>query len=370
MKIFDAVKIATKSAKGKWVIISALFIAVCSFCLCFAGAIFVSVQQEKDLPYELSVSTTKKITDAVLQQIGQIEGVAAVSPVVQVPVTLKAGNCIAQLTVTGLNRDYINRKFETGGVFPNSSTMPYIILNKAVCKLFSDGRNSFGGEKKEADINWLYTSFVLETETGKSETARVCGILPDETDTDTDEPLTWMDLKKVQDLLEASEQPMDPMQANVRVNNSGYAEKVTAAITGFGLTVTNPNEKQQTKWDNSLKEADYLIALAAFSLVFTLLFIQMEKKLTLLEQNEMLSMLSGMGMNKQDIRRLFVLRTMLVVLYGIAAGIIVALFTPMFILPEDAATSNFTLYTPWWIAAITACICLGSSTLSVLKRNG
>jgi hypothetical protein len=362
MKIFDALRTGAKTANGKWEAVIAAGMAICVFCLCFAGAIFAHVQEEKDRPSELSLSTLKsaKIADSLLAQVAGIEGVAAVSAAVELPVTLKTGSYSAGLTITGLKPGYIDNKFATGGSLPENSAMPYIVLNEAACKSFSDGKTGFGGTEKEKDIDWLSAGFVLETEDGQSAAVKICGIIPDETEDEA--PLAFMDIKKAQELLRTGGQTADPVLAYARTQNAGYAKSAAEAISNLGLSVTNENEELQARWDSSLMEADYLIALAVLALALTGCIIRLGMKMSVPAGRERRSGWTG---SKSGLYKALVMRTMFVVVCGIAAGIVVALFTPMFILPEDIAASSFALYAPWWTVLASAGICLAGGILSV-----
>ena len=140
MKTGDLFRIAARNLRGKWAVLPALGIAVSVFCLCFAGATWASMQQEKSQPYELSVSAdgSKSLSDSAVSEISKLEDVTAATPLLKVSAIVKTGTYYAQLTLTGINASYVDREFAEGAVFPDSSVMPYIILNKAACKQFSD----------------------------------------------------------------------------------------------------------------------------------------------------------------------------------------------------------------------------------------
>ena len=66
MRISNLLWLAAKNLKFRPMVLSALAVAISVFCLCFAGAVLVSVQQEKSLPYELEVtSNSAEISDSV-----------------------------------------------------------------------------------------------------------------------------------------------------------------------------------------------------------------------------------------------------------------------------------------------------------------
>ena len=149
MRISDLLWMALKNLKGKFNALIVVGVAISAFCLCFAGAVLLTVQQEKSLPYELNVlSGTDKLSDNEVAEISKLPDVTAASPMLQVPVTVQTGGYKTQLILTGIDGSYLNEAFSQGGVFPDSSDMPYIVLNKAACKLFKDKNGSGGTQVK------------------------------------------------------------------------------------------------------------------------------------------------------------------------------------------------------------------------------
>jgi hypothetical protein len=170
MKTVDLLRIAAKNLKGRWMILPALGMAISIFCLCFAGAVLVTVQQEKSKPYELAVSDSGNagITDSTVAQIDKLPNVTAATALLQVSASVKTGIYSAQLTLTGIDPSYLNTSLSKGGVFPQSGDMPYIVLNAAAEKQFSknqsmnsqagggvdagSGNATSGGAKNQTDV--------------------------------------------------------------------------------------------------------------------------------------------------------------------------------------------------------------------------
>lgn len=109
MKIIDLVRIAAKNLKGKWVVLPVFGIAISTFCLCFAGAILITVQEEKALPYEIIISSEgeQSLSDSAVAEISKITDVTAATAVLQVPVSITADEYTTELTLTGIDSAYI-----------------------------------------------------------------------------------------------------------------------------------------------------------------------------------------------------------------------------------------------------------------------
>ncbi len=370
MKWVDLIKLAAKNLKGRWAALPVAGVAAAAFCLCFAGAIFTTVQQEKTLPYELIVSSegAVKLSDSKIAEITEIPDVVDATAVLQVPVNIKTGKYSAQLTLAGVDAAYLKEPFSQGNSFPDSSVMPYIVLNDAACRQFLDGETAPGNEPPE--IDWLNAGFSLQTGAdGQGIISKVCGILTKEENDDDQAPAAYISLSAAKQLLRKSGQSTDYTAAHVRVINIGQAESVSKAIAALGMTVTNSNEELQAQWDAALKEMGYLIVIGVFCLLGSSVLFSARRKVFILEQERALDMLGWLGMKQKDINRLFLLQALTLSFLGIAIGLIVSLSLPSFLTMELVETSLFTLPIPFGVVAGSVLICVAVSLFSLLDRK-
>ena len=330
MRMYDLFQLAVKTIRGRWAVLPATGVAAGVFCLCFAGAILTAVQQEKALPYELIVSpeSNEGIADGDIRKISEIPDVVAVTAVLRFPVNVKTGSYSAQLTLTGIEAEYIQEKFTDGGVFPDNSAMPYIVLNDAARKQFSESEKASGDEAPE--IDWLNAVFSLQAgEGGRWIPSKVCGIFSDEGGENT-EPAAYISLSAAKELLRNSGQSTNYLIAHVRVSNIGRAVNVSKAITALGFAVTNANAELQKKWDAQIKEMRYLLMLGGLCLICSTVFIVTWKRTYRIEQEPALGMLRWMGMKHRDMGKLYALQSLLLFLIGSAVGIAVSIFLTSF----------------------------------------
>ena len=362
MKISDWLRIAIKNLKGLWSLLPIAGMAIGMFCLCFAGAIFTSVNGEKSLPCELDVSakSNAEITDSALVQISEIEDVLDVTPLLQVPVTVETGAYTAELTLTGIEAYYLEEDYAEGGVFPADTVMPYIVLNEAACKMFTEDDQEPSDVAPE--IDWLGSNLSVKTgEEAHPVTSRICGIL----EAEEEEPMAYVNLAIAKKLLD-KKGTNAYSAAKVRILNIGQAERVSTAIQGLGLTVGNPNTGQQEKWDMRMKEMGYLIVTGVFSLLCASVLISAWRRMSLLEQRQSWNMLEWLGMRERDIAGLFVIQAGVIAAVGVTIGIIVALCLPSFLPQELKETSVFMLSIPWWIAIASAVFCVLAGMIPML----
>jgi hypothetical protein len=122
--------------------------------LCFAGTVLTTVEQEKSLPYELVLpaESANRLSESTLSKISQLPDVIAVTPLLQISAHIKTGEYSVQLILTGIDSSYLNGVFKEGEGFPESSVMPYIVLNESACKQFSN-KNSETGPQMDASAD-------------------------------------------------------------------------------------------------------------------------------------------------------------------------------------------------------------------------
>ena len=368
MRISDLIRLSFKNLRGGWVVLPAAGYAVAVFCLCFAGAALQTVQEEKNRPYEAIISAegTENLSDDVAAEIAAIPDVTAATPVLQLPVRISAGVYTAELTLTGINPDYMEGTFLQGGFFPENTAMPYIVLNEAACKQFLNDEGT--SDDNTPGIEWLDERFSVQTGEGiKAVTSKVCGILSgDEEAEQEQEPAAYIGLASAKELLRESGQSTAYTAINVRVKNISYADSVSKAITALGLTVPNSTEELPAGWDMALKEMAYLIVTGIFCLLCASVLILAWRKISLMKQRAAYRTLKWIGMREKDIGRLFVVQSAMISLFGIAVGILVSVSLPSFLATELQETSIFTLAIPFWIAVLSAAVCIITGSVPVL----
>lgn len=378
MKTSDITRLAFRNLKGRWVVLPIIGFAIAAFCFCFAGAILTTVQKEKAQPYELILSAqgNASITDSVIADILKISDVKAATPILQVPVTIKTGKYVAQLTLTGMKAEYLDVAYAQGSVFPANSVMPYILLNEAAQKQFTEDQpdvNQKNADKTEADtgenkpanantkipeINWLNSSYsLISGEAGRSITSKVCGILSDGDAKDV-EPASYISLSVANMLLRISSQPTDAKTAWVRVTNIGRADAVSKQIAALGIEVTNSNEQTQAKWDAEMKEMTYLLVISAFCLLCAVTLLAAQRIIVMQQQKGAFEMLRWMGIKTREVTQLLFIHALIIAMIGTALGVSVSLSIPSFLPLELKGISSYTLSIPFLVAAGSFGVCI------------
>ena len=358
MRISDLLRIAWKTLRGRWAVLPAMGVAIAAFALCVAGAVLVSVQQEKSQPYEL-VATSQggvKLSDSDVLAVSQLENVEAASAVMEVPVKLTAEAHTAELTLTGIDAAYLDKVYAQGGAYPADTVMPYIVLNDAACKTFSTGDDSTGSDAPV--IDWLNASFTIQLGEGLHPVAaKVCGVLAADEAKEGQEPAAYISLFSAKMLQQQLGQSAGYMSIRVRVTDIGSAQRTSHAIAALGLSVSNTVAELQAGWDKRMELMTYLIVIGAFALLCSAVLLAAWRSISRLAQHDEWEALRILGMTQHMQRRIFAAQAGMLVLAGAAVGIIASLSLPSFLAAGEADTI-FRLQPPVSAALVSVGICL------------
>ncbi len=260
MRLGDFLALARRGSRRGFEAAFVLFTAAAVAALCFAGALLAAIRDEKDEPWELTVTAPGwlAVTEQSVLDFQAIDGVTDATGVIEVPATVRTGKFTAGLTLTGIDGDYLEGLVYTvGEPFPEGGAMPWIALSQAAARSFADPEDK---TKRSAntmpDIDWLGADFTLEL--GENAvSAKISGVFEGE------EPAAYISRDMARALLQGQGLPAGYAGARVRVRNIGAAEAVSQAVTDLGYQVENRDSARQESWDARTREAVYLAVLAA-----------------------------------------------------------------------------------------------------------
>ena len=129
---------------------------------------FQQIQAEKNTPYELTAATDSSNID--LNILMQIEGVERISPVVNLNATLSVNEYKLDCEIKAVYSSFLNLKFPQGTMYPDSSNMPYLILNEPAAKAFSHEYQTITVTPEQT---------VIMNANGAERKAIICGIFDD-----------------------------------------------------------------------------------------------------------------------------------------------------------------------------------------------
>ena len=172
---------------------------------------FQQIQTEKDTPYELTATTDNSNID--LNTLMQIEDVERISPVVNLNATLSLNEYKLDCEIRAVYSSFLSLKFTLGTMYPDSSNMPYLILNKAAAKAFT---------YEYQTITVTPEDTVMMNTNGAERKSIICGIFDDKSET----PTVYMSYDVAQKEYGTSSQT----ELVFLLNNMGSAEDVVSTL--------------------------------------------------------------------------------------------------------------------------------------------
>ena len=172
---------------------------------------FQQIQTEKNTPYELTATTDNSSID--LNTLMQIEGVERISPVVNLNASLSLNEYKLDCEIRAVYSSFLSLKFTQGTMYPDSSNMPYLILNKAAAKAFTHEYQAIAVTPEDT---------VMMNANGTERKAIICGIFDDGSET----PAVYMSYDVAQKEYGTSGQT----ELVFLLNNMGSMEDVVAVL--------------------------------------------------------------------------------------------------------------------------------------------
>ena len=176
-----------------------------------AGQTFQQIQAEKNTPYELTATTDNNSIDR--NTLMQIEGGERISPVVNLNASLSLEEYKLDCEIRAVYSSFFSLKFIQGTIYPDSSNMPYLILNKAAAKAFTHEYQTITVSPE--DTVMMYAN-------GAERKTIICGIFDDGSET----PAAYMSYDVAQKEYGTSGQT----ELVFLLNNMGSAEDVVSAL--------------------------------------------------------------------------------------------------------------------------------------------
>ena len=192
--------------------IAALILLCLGFYFLFpACQTFQQIRAEKNTPYELTATTDNSNID--LNTLMQIEGVERISPVLNLNARLSLEEYKLNCEIRAVYSSFLSLKFIQGTMYPDSSNMPYLILNKAAAKAFTHEYQTITVTPEDT---------VMMNANGAERKAIICGIFEDGSET----PIVYMGYDVAQKEYGTSGQT----KLIFLLNNMGRAESVVSAL--------------------------------------------------------------------------------------------------------------------------------------------
>lgn len=207
--------------------------------------------REKHTPFELIGSTDGTTID--LNTLSQIAGVERVSPILHVNCQLTYGEKDASNQIDAVYASYLNVHLTDGSIFTDNTNMPYLVLNEAATRLFTEKDDGPGIAVQE---ELLMKSGDVETK------AQVCGIYQDDSET----PHIYMSYEVAHKLFGAQ---FTGINVAFLLTNKGAVEEVSAKLRKQNFSVGANTDTslawnllEQQTWQTFLVSAVFVVCSA------------------------------------------------------------------------------------------------------------
>lgn len=282
--------------------IAALILLCMGFYFLFpACQTFQQIQAEKHTPYELTATTDSAGID--LGTLMEIEGVERISPVMDLSATLSLNDSTMNCEIRAVYSSFLHLNFTDGTMYPDSSNMPYLILNKAAVKTLDPAMTISPDDTIMMRVN------------GTERKAIICGIFDDEKET----PTVYMSYDIAQRVYGTNRQT----ELVILLSNMGSAENAVSALqrqniyAGFDSNLTLAWELLQKQgWQNALLSIGLLACAVAL--------IREKRSVERIKAHSETTMLLVCGMTANEISGIFALRIFLANLLCILTALSVA----------------------------------------------
>lgn len=271
---------------------------------------FQQIQAEKNTPYELTATTDSSNID--LNTLMQIEGVERISPVVNLNATLSLNEYKLDCEIRAVYSSFLSLKFTQGTMYPDSSNMPYLILNKAAAKAFTHEYQAIAVTPEDT---------VMMNANGTERKAIICGIFDDGSET----PAVYMSYDAAQREYGTSGQT----ELVFLLNNMGVAEDVVSALQRKNI-YANFDPNLTLAWELLQKQCWQTALLSVGLLACATALIREKRIIEQTKAQSEIAMLLLCGMTADAVGRIYPLRIILTGLACTLAAMLIALIMGAF----------------------------------------
>lgn len=271
---------------------------------------FQQIQTEKNTPYELTATTDNSNID--LNTLMQIEGVEKISPVMNLNATLSLNEYMLDCEIRAVYSSFLSLKFTHGTMYPDSSNMPYLILNKAAAKAFSYEYQTVTVSPEDT---------VMMNVNGTERKAIVCGIFDDGSET----PIVYMSYDVAQKGYGTSGQT----ELVFLLSSMGCAEDVVSSLLRKNIyTSFDPN--LSLAWELLQKQCWQTALLSIGLLACAVALIREKRSVELTKARSEIAMLLLSGMTTDAVGSIYPLRIALTGLACTFTAMLIALIMGAF----------------------------------------
>lgn len=262
------------------------------------------LRQELDAPYVLTGTAARQ---ADLERYWNTSGIEAVTPVISFESRLTADNATLSGTITAVLAEYLDVPFTQGNTFQNDTNMPFLVMNQYASRNFLN--------ESQNEVTLAAGDSVSMTIGEEEQAAILCGVFEDK----LEQPVIYMSYTLASRLLSRSEN----ITLLFRLEKTENLENAAKSLKNLGVSVSY-DETLPERWKLA-KQQIYQTVLSALVLLIAsaIQMAELHRK----EQKEaqpQWQALALSGLEKRQLRWIFLLRTVFADLFCLVIAVAVA----------------------------------------------
>ena len=320
MRMRESVRLAWKTMPGIGKLWPVLGIFAGVVILTIGGRIYFEIREEKQQPCEINASALAGISSERLKEVNALEGVLAGSRIWSGEGKLLFGDYQASVTFVGVEASYPEGEWLSGEIYPESTAMPYLVLNEAAVKAFTNEKKQ--NLQEAGEVDWDSQSLILE---GESKTVlRICGTLKDE----KEEAIAYLSQEQMKEILLRFGEESAADTLWIRLVDAGVKETVIRRLEALGLAVIDNESSRESDWDLRTERQSFYLGVGIFVIVWSGVVIFFQERSRRQEMAGVYSVLFQIGISESSMRSIGQMRWTLVYGIGILMGGIVGNLLP------------------------------------------
>ena len=225
------------------------------------------------------------------------------------------GDYQASVTFVGVEASYPEGEWLSGEIYPESTAMPYLVLNEAAVKAFTNEKKQ--NLQEAGEVDWDSQSLILE---GESKTVlRICGTLKDE----KEEAIAYLSQEQMKEILLRFGEESAADTLWIRLVDAGVKETVIRRLEALGLAVIDNESSRESDWDLRTERQSFFLGVGIFVIVWSGVVMFFQERSRRQEMAGVYSVLFQIGISESSMRSIGQVRWMLVYGIGILMGGIV-----------------------------------------------
>lgn len=333
------------------------------------------------------------ITDSIIQSLSSLPHIKAISPVIDIPVTLIVGDYVAYLQLRGVDLQILDLNYDEGGIFSTSNSIPSIVLGGNTIQNFIDQQNPpkysdyISMEKYHPDIDLMASEMIMslgnEHDNTENQALQQYRVTVSGITQKTNSELSYnayIDIATAKRILLENRELTDQLGLSVNSYNTvkivvdelEEVENVVKEIKKLGYETYSPTESLMQLQEEQSRQQWQLFAIGFISLFVSAIGIANTMYSNILERKCDIGVMKVLGMQISRIRDLFILESALIGLLGGLIGIATSYVITVFI-NISTSESHFlgmyfsegmTISIPLWLATGALLIAVGVGILS------